>query len=652
MALKNKSALSHVLAIVLIAIVLCGAIGGGVLYYYATNSANNNGNDNNNQTPTLPGMTLTLVAANGTQLVINQTDMAKLQSITSFGGLKSSGGSLGAIGNYTGIPVLTLLDLVGGLQAGQTISVTSADGYKMSYTNAQVHGQSFATYNNLTGVEQTAAKAITMIASYYYNGQALTSYVTSGYGADGPIRLALVGSECLLTEGHFWAKMVTKIEIGSGIKDWTVRVNATSAVDNSTLMSDTMTMQDFQPDLMHFGLNYTDTQGNIWTGTALWRWVAWANYNHPTQVTNASLDNGYFVRVWSGDGTFVTFNDTEVKLNNNIIVASLLNGEVLSVPQYPLRMVGASVNSTRTISNIVQIQIVLLNPITEWTVTVNGTNTITLSLTQFETIAASNPLSYTSSSDVWSGTSLYQVINWAVNQGAIDASYLTNGYTVKVIGSDGVNATFSSERLINNNDMIVAYKVNGEYIASNDPKGNYPISLKGANFTSGSEKIKAIATIQILPNMTLTIVAANGTEYTVGAQQLFALQTYTYSGGLKNSANNIVNVGNYTGINILDLLIQYGFIEGQSAKVCSTDNKNTTYTCANLHGQDIAAYDANKNSVTPTQPLVMLVSYAINGTRMGSDVGPFRIITLGPEGYFTSGSMSARNVYRIEIIAA
>jgi hypothetical protein len=55
--------------------------------------------------------------------------------------------------------------------------------------------------------------------------------------------------------------------------------------------------------------------------------------------------------------------------------------------------------------------------------------------------------------------------------------------------------------------------------------------------------------------------------------------------------------------------------------------------------------------VTPTQPLTMIVAYYLNGTAIQLDPGPLRTITVGPEGYYTTGSYSAKMVVKIEILS-
>ncbi len=362
---KKMGKISRKILAVILVVIIAVAVAATALYVLWPKSTTSNTTTSN----TLPAMSLTLVAANGTSITINQTEIGKLTTVTSAGGLESSGGAIEGVGNYTGVPILTLLGLVGGMTSDETLTITATDGYSMVFTYDQVNGQGYPTFDPVTGNAVDSNQTLTLIAAYYYNDVPLTKDI-------GPIRIALVGSQGLLTEGHFWIFYASTIAITSEVKDWNLTITAISGLDGSTLMTDNLTRQAFAADQnpSHFEANYTDQSGNSnnWTGTTLYHWISWANYDHPTQVSNASLANGYKVVIISGDGSNVTLNDSQVYTltsngtvtyeNNNIIVASELNGNVLSDPIWPLNLVGSDINSTNTIGNIVEIEIILDNP--------------------------------------------------------------------------------------------------------------------------------------------------------------------------------------------------------------------------------------------------------------------------------------------------
>jgi hypothetical protein len=161
----------------------------------------------------LPSMHLTIEGLNGTELVLNEKDIGDLTSFESKGGFKTSVGSLQEIGNYTGVRISELLAPVGGMNSDCNLNVSASDGYSMVYTYNQVQGENFTSYSPATGDDVLANQPFTMILAYCHNGENLTSDM-------GPLRLAIVGPQGLLTDGHFWIKCVVKLKIIPSVADW------------------------------------------------------------------------------------------------------------------------------------------------------------------------------------------------------------------------------------------------------------------------------------------------------------------------------------------------------------------------------------------------------------------------------------------------
>lgn len=480
----------------------------------------------------VPPLSLTLKGANGEELVLDETDFADLTAITSQGGYKTSGGVIATVGSFTGVSVLSLCDLVGGMPSDATLTVTASDGYSMVYTYDQVNGQGFTTYDQTTGSEKAATQPLTLVVNYLHNDTALPSDV-------GPLRIGIVGSEGLLTEGHFWVKKVSIIEVTTEVQDWAVSVEATTNLE--------MNRQDFTADLNHFGIDYTDSSGNVWTGTALWRWVSWSNYNGG--VTNATLDEGYKVKVISGDGTSAIFDDSEIKLNDDIIVAAELDGAVLPNPCWPLTLVGPDVDAARTVMNIVKMQIIIDSsaspsptssptPTSTFTpsptptptptpaptptpipldlqltlVAANGTQYVLdeASLAQFTSITANggtrNSKGVLGNYGAYTGIPIMTLLNYiggvtTSNSIVVTASddYQTtytyqqvNGQDISAYDSEGNPATPTKPLT-----MIVAYYINGTALG-NDP-GPLRTIIVGSEglYTSGNLSAKMVAKIEI-----------------------------------------------------------------------------------------------------------------------------------------------------------
>jgi Oxidoreductase molybdopterin binding domain len=153
----------------------------------------------------LPTLNLTLVGANGQQLILNSSQLAALQPYSATGGYINDKNTT-YVGNFTGVPILTLLNLVGGITSSQNVTVTGSDGYKVTFTYQQVQGQGLNTYDPTTRATLQPSQPLTMIIAYQCNGTNLTP-------DKGPLSAAFVGPQGLLTQGRYWAYFLVKIEI-------------------------------------------------------------------------------------------------------------------------------------------------------------------------------------------------------------------------------------------------------------------------------------------------------------------------------------------------------------------------------------------------------------------------------------------------------
>jgi hypothetical protein len=138
--------------------------------------------------------------------VLNTNDIAALPSVNSMGGLNSHGAIKG-VGNYTGISIQYLCEMVGGMPNNSFVRLTAADTYTKEYTYEQImSGTGFATYDPVTNNETQATQPLTPILAYAFNGNLLSS-------SDGSLRSAFVGPEGLLTLSSMWVKSVVQVEV-------------------------------------------------------------------------------------------------------------------------------------------------------------------------------------------------------------------------------------------------------------------------------------------------------------------------------------------------------------------------------------------------------------------------------------------------------
>jgi hypothetical protein len=155
---------------------------------------------------TLPALSLTPVGANGQQKILNSNELGALKSITATGGYNDTDTGTIYTGNFTGVPILTLLNLVGGITSGENVTFTGSDGYQVTFTYQQVHGQEINTFDPTTGAAVQPSQPLTVIVAYYSNGASIAS-------GKGPLTVAIVGPQGLFTNGYWWAYLLVKIEI-------------------------------------------------------------------------------------------------------------------------------------------------------------------------------------------------------------------------------------------------------------------------------------------------------------------------------------------------------------------------------------------------------------------------------------------------------
>jgi DMSO/TMAO reductase YedYZ molybdopterin-dependent catalytic subunit len=307
----------------------------------------------------LPPMNLTLVGANGTQKVLHASDIAQLTPFTSLGGFETSVGSIQGVGNYTGVPLTTLCNLVGGIGTNDSVQITASDGYSMVFSYNQTNGNGFVTYNQTTGLEVSNEGSLTLVLAYHENGKNLT------YDNGAPLRLVILGNKGLLTDGHYWVKWVEQIQILPAIVEWTLMLKDVSEVNSTRTFEYNVTRSYFEageaPNC--HAANWTDSSGNVWTGIPLWLLAASVEDWNFSMSFNASLaeSNAYEVVVISQSGGNCTFTSSFVaNSGSGMIVANKLNGAVLPARYWPLRLVGSAVPSDDMVVNITEIELVFL----------------------------------------------------------------------------------------------------------------------------------------------------------------------------------------------------------------------------------------------------------------------------------------------------
>ena len=291
---------------------------------------------------------LTLIGKQGTK-TLTLDDIMKMPATQGQGGMKSSTGKIEPPALYKGVLLTDLAALVGGMDQTQSVEVDAKDGYAMTYSPDQVLNGNFTTYDPGTGDETHSAGQLQVLIAYSADGQPLDPATV------GPLRLVVISAQNnQVVDGHWAAKWVNKITVKALEQDYVLHLEGamTEDVDRGSFQSCTAA-KCHQAQI-------TDTKSQVWVGVPLWRLVGRVDdqIKHDGPAFNDALaDAGYTVDVVGADGFTATFDSHLIKRNNNIIVASTMNGNPLTDKDFPLRLVGTDLTGKQSVGGIAKIVI-------------------------------------------------------------------------------------------------------------------------------------------------------------------------------------------------------------------------------------------------------------------------------------------------------
>jgi len=148
---------------------------------------------------------LTLVGTNNEQRIVSYDEIKAMPYYEGQGGFFTTVGVINGPYKVRGVPVIDLCEMVGGMTSSDILFVSAEDGYSAVFGYDQVAGN-LDTYDPKT-MMVTPHKELKLILAYRLNGKPLSDEIGE------PLRLAAVGSDDLLTEGHYWVKWVNKLEV-------------------------------------------------------------------------------------------------------------------------------------------------------------------------------------------------------------------------------------------------------------------------------------------------------------------------------------------------------------------------------------------------------------------------------------------------------
>ena len=332
---------SVLVGIILILVIIAGGLAGCVSTTTVTVSPTT--------TNTATAAALTIV--NGTQTnTLTMADIKAMTPVSGSTGLITSSGTIDFPFELTGVALSDIVKTVGGITSNDAVKISAKDGYSMTLSYNQVmNGTGFPTYDSTTGKEVTPVNNIVVFIAYEQNGQAIGDDI-------GPLRMCILAPG-QITDGQWWVKWVQKIAIIPLQTDWTLN-------DVGTITKDIL-KSDFEAGTAPncHGVTWTDAQGHVWSGEALWLLAAYVTPIDPDnsmgQLNTALWNQGFQVEVIGSNGSMVTYNSADINNNNNIIVANQEDGQPLTGAQWPLALAGSGVDAQHQIGGITGIKVIL-----------------------------------------------------------------------------------------------------------------------------------------------------------------------------------------------------------------------------------------------------------------------------------------------------
>jgi hypothetical protein len=265
-------------------------------------------------------------------------------------GTISSSGTISPPMQIKGVTLVDLADLVGGLNADMGIKIVAKDGYSITMSYDQIINGNFITYDPGTGDEKEIDDPLTAVIGYERGGEAISE------DDDGPLRIFILSdNNNQIVDGHWSVKWVEKLELKPLSEDWVLYLEGTITQD-----LDRASFETCMAPGCH-GSSWIDEEGNEWSGVPLYLLagrVDDANVHEDRAYNDEYAALGYVLQIFAADGYSVPIESSVSDFNKDLIVASLLNGEMLGEDQFPLHLVGDGLEKSQMVSQIAQIVIV------------------------------------------------------------------------------------------------------------------------------------------------------------------------------------------------------------------------------------------------------------------------------------------------------
>jgi DMSO/TMAO reductase YedYZ molybdopterin-dependent catalytic subunit len=274
--------------------------------------------------------------------------LKQLRPAAGLAGTLNSAGRIVKPTRYRGVALADVLAAAGGAAAAGDVVVTAKDGYRITYTRAQVAKGDFAAFDPATGDTLAEHEPLFLLLAWEHEGRPL------GAADDGPLRVVVACAKGgALVDAHLSVKNATKVELVAASGPWTLVMEGARR--------ETMDQATFESGAAPgcHGVTWKDARGRAWTGIPLWLMVGRVDdaRQHGSGAFADDLAAGTTVELTGAGGKRVSLAGERVSRNDGILLVHRLDGAPLAADAFPLRLAGPDVREGEELGGIVQLAI-------------------------------------------------------------------------------------------------------------------------------------------------------------------------------------------------------------------------------------------------------------------------------------------------------
>ncbi len=451
-----------------------------------------------------PGGPEVQIATADETFAITLNEIKAMESLEGFTSFQNTYGNVRGQGNYSGVKVADLVELAGGMESDQILTVNATDGYSVTFPYSKVYPNS--TARTIQG---------DMILAYEYNGTEVPDW-EDGY------RIVF-----LTDDGYYSnedAQQTTPSEYFAGGAGPTCITNVdTLRIETPEPTALSISREEGTTEFTMKELKQMDTI----TGLGGYKKSSGTlegphNYTAVTMETilssTGTLPVNYTVEAMGSDGYTTYYNNTQVESGTfqgydpdtgedvgtivcNLSIAYAENGETLPSDVGPLRVVTIHEDGYFTDGHFWNkeiVQLTVVDEVPDWQIELDGVEH--LNMTHDDYYAGASCSHHTTevemNGDTFKGLPLYILV--AAMDGGNDTHYTFNSslalathYNVTLYDGEGNNVTLCINQIADNTSIVVAGWKNGQLLEGDE----WPIKLVTPNATAVLNSITKIEMI-------------------------------------------------------------------------------------------------------------------------------------------------------------